>query len=664
VRKLIILLIAISALILISFETINTEKVASSLSVPREISWLAAGDSYSSGQGLSYRSGSCGQGLPNKNNLGSWPFIAAKDLPKSGIQIISGTPTFVACASASTQDFYLYNDSSGSPEWNSSMGKFDLVSFTLGADNINLSNFIDSCVLNFNTQNVQDNSFLNYTEPKCPTFNQISHIISNQLNGSGSKYGQFLSFIANNVVNAGGNIVILGYPLSIEDPNNWTSYDQNLGMCQGISQSQATELRQIVDSMNSALQDTVKQVNDQKVNGVKITFVNPNNGFTTNGVVTASSSLFEPSSSDSHGLCSAHQWVNGITPILNHTDSNCLLISCASFIPNQEGNIAMATLFDQVLANLSWSNLTQSSQETQNAAGTKTNKSGNNNETGKNQVQSNTLKWSVGSQISDSILTSVSCPALGFCIAVDENGNAYTFSNNKWSSGNKVSDTTLYRVSCPTVNFCMAVDFNGNAYQFSEGKWSHGVQVSPTTLYSISCPTSGFCVATDGDGFAYTFSNNRWSSGTRVSQLAIEAVACPTAYNCIAVDYGGNSYVMSNNKWSSGVKVSNTTLESIACPTISFCVAGNFDGEAFSYSNGSWSPATKISNVQLYSISCSTASYCLSADETGNTYDYVNGSWTQSNKISASAINSVSCFSESFCAAVDYDGRAFVYSNF
>jgi hypothetical protein len=94
-------------------------------------------------------------------------------------------------------------------------------------------------------------------------------------------------------------------------------------------------------------------------------------------------------------------------------------------------------------------------------------------------------------------LTSVSCPTSSFCMAVDSNGHAITYSNGTWSSPQSIdSNSYLTSVSCPTTSFCMAVDLYGNAITYSNGTWSSPQSIDPNgSLTSVSCPTTSFCMA-------------------------------------------------------------------------------------------------------------------------------------------------------------------------
>jgi hypothetical protein len=117
--------------------------------------------------------------------------------------------------------------------------------------------------------------------------------------------------------------------------------------------------------------------------------------------------------------------------------------------------------------------------------------------------------------------TGVSCPAPGFCAAVDEGGEVSLYRSGRWSplrSIDAISITTgnengLTAVSCATVRFCMAVDDLGQVLAYNGASWSTPRLVDPNLgLSSISCPTVTFCGALDRFGMAVEFNGTSWST--------------------------------------------------------------------------------------------------------------------------------------------------------
>jgi hypothetical protein len=113
-------------------ETSTTAKAPTSRS--STISWLAAGDSYASGAGLTRTTEPCADAAgtaaaPSK----AWAIVASQSPLLAGEHF--GAPDLVACTGAETGEFFSPQGHDPA-EWTPSMGPFDLVTFSFGGDNI------------------------------------------------------------------------------------------------------------------------------------------------------------------------------------------------------------------------------------------------------------------------------------------------------------------------------------------------------------------------------------------------------------------------------------------------------------------------------------------------------------------------------------------------
>jgi hypothetical protein len=69
-------------------------------------------------------------------------------------------------------------------------------------------------------------------------------------------------------------------------------------------------------------------------------------------------------------------------------------------------------------------------------------------------------------------MSSISCPALGFCVVVDVGGNEVVDVAGVWSAPRNVDPGVpvgfgFTGVSCDSVAFCMATDVTGNVVEGS-----------------------------------------------------------------------------------------------------------------------------------------------------------------------------------------------------
>jgi hypothetical protein len=356
---------------------------------PRPINWLAAGDSYSSGQGLPYRSGSCARAEAGSGIPGAWGVQAANTLAASGLVKFSSPPQLVACTGALTQQFF--NAYKGKPaEWTPSMGRFDAVTFTFGGDNVGFAPFLEACLGStaasaavsaeaaaaggaaatalapdgLAAPDGADGARAGAAiaawldPPRCPA---IAGEI-NSINEFAKTYKAFLQRVVQNVMNRGGNVVVLGYPNIIEPPNQWKEPDRSIGMTSGLTFGMAVEIRTLAKYLDQVIQSDVVEVNNAGMNGVHLSFVSVEKPTPSLGIQSWSPNLFI-----GHNLGSSNQWLNGVgvgsKPGYSIADlrklENPLTVNF-SFHPNIPGNNAMAQLVVKSFQHLNWSGLTHS----------------------------------------------------------------------------------------------------------------------------------------------------------------------------------------------------------------------------------------------------------------------------------------------------------------
>ncbi len=305
------------------------------------ISWLAAGDSYASGAGLSRTASACRQGTGTSGHSATWAVVAAELLrsEESGTGLEPETPKLVACTGAVSDQFFHLDGSKkgqGVPEWNSKMHRFNLVTFSFGGDDIGFPNIVEACVLG-----------------NCPSDQDVRQKIQ-QLGTTGidqgdihiPSYPQFLTQVARSVVTKGGNILVMGYPELVEDPTLWPAGKTS---CAGFSVSQADSMRGWAGDLNATIGYAVAQENAMAPNGVHFTFVDAVTGQPTSKSATSPSdpNLFEPTTGTRHELCSAgnEAWLNGFSELHPETKS---------FHPNQAGEDGMGQLAAEVIPKLTW----------------------------------------------------------------------------------------------------------------------------------------------------------------------------------------------------------------------------------------------------------------------------------------------------------------------
>jgi hypothetical protein len=260
-----------------------TTAVGSSTPLPHSLSWLAAGDSYSSGEGLPHSTGKCAQADPLSGSQ-TWAQQAYQDLSSSGSEFHQ--PDLVACTGAPTSEFMNADDAAGHAEWAPSMGRFDLATFTFGGDDIGFVPIIEQCI-GLKLLEVGIDAGAGVQPPTllpsapghlCPRASIIEARIA-ALGGPATQdgtYRYFLTQVANDVIQPGGNIVVLGYPEIVELPQFWPLWAQAVGACWGIGPADALELRGLAGDLNATIGSAVADVNRSAPNGVHLRFMDVN----------------------------------------------------------------------------------------------------------------------------------------------------------------------------------------------------------------------------------------------------------------------------------------------------------------------------------------------------------------------------------------------------
>ncbi len=319
---------------------------------PRRLRWLAAGDSFASGQGL--------PGAPNEGCRRSdvaWPAQAKE---RARLPLTADGFSFVACAGHTTLGLIgsLKRPDPKDPEpdkddvtkggliepgkqWNKEAGSFDLVTFSFGGNDTYFREALMRCVSGV-ADFVPIKGPFNWLKDSlagCPPDADVRAAID----AVGQYYHVFLRQVASEVVTPGGNVVVVGYPALIEEPTRWRGRDH----CSGIRRDDAALIRGWAGHLNATIGQAVKDV-DRKISDVRFTFVNVQDGA---GRDKGDPNLYESEgSSRRHNLCGTEPW---ILPL----NLQGLLEKLNVFHPTTGGHSATADLVAKVVNGLDWSAL-------------------------------------------------------------------------------------------------------------------------------------------------------------------------------------------------------------------------------------------------------------------------------------------------------------------
>lgn len=353
----------VAALVLTSAVSLPGADASPSESVPpdRPVRWLAAGDSYSAGEGLPIVDDGEEQCQRAQNGVAgtakAWAPTALDFLGDDGLEVAEFR--FTACTGATTSDFFSGAD--GRPtQWDGAT-RYDLVTFSFGGNDMGFSRILYQC-LGLSVEGAAAavsggpvTAAASWrTRAGCPPEDDMRNAVDgiNDPDRDGETYQELLTRVAEDATNQGGNVVVVGYPNLIEDPQFWSNYTWfGLATCQGIRREDALALRGVAGHLNATIGQAVADVDRDRPNGVRFTFVDINTGATDapDGYAEmGDSALYEPSEGPRHAICSSEPWLNGIT--LRPRPMR-------SFHPTADGQRAAGALVARRIESLDWSRL-------------------------------------------------------------------------------------------------------------------------------------------------------------------------------------------------------------------------------------------------------------------------------------------------------------------
>lgn len=296
-----------------------------------KLRWLAAGDSYASGQGLPNLETKCARAkAPNQN----WAEVAAGLLARAGYDF--ATPRMTACTGATTRQFF-HPKGKLPPQWTAKMGRFNLVTFSFGGDNVDFATVVASCVT---THSICTDTYVR---------KKIRHFAKT--------YSQFLHRVAAKAVTKDGNVVVMGYPELVETPSLWPVVNHVLHRCQGLTIGVSKRIRGWAGDLNATIGYDVNKADNEPAshrNGVNFTFIDVVSG--NDGLSRSDPDLFEPATGTRHELCSDgdRNWLNGLVVPKGLNAMRGNVVTQRSMHPTQAGETAMGNLAATVIGRLTW----------------------------------------------------------------------------------------------------------------------------------------------------------------------------------------------------------------------------------------------------------------------------------------------------------------------
>ncbi|MEL7158345.1 MAG: SGNH/GDSL hydrolase family protein [Actinomycetota bacterium] len=285
--------------------------------------WLAAGDSFSSGEGLADADGGCSR------SSSAYPDLARAALAETSAERGEGMTverfTVMACTGAQTTDWPGQLDAWDAPAPN-------LISATFGGNDVGFVGLMADCIgLDDSMALLEDASELDLATAARLLLGRGCDRSEEAINGEIDALGADLSALYGDMaatVGDEGRVFVLGYPAPVADPAEWST-----PRCEGVSGTDGRLLRRATDRLNEVIRVATEGHHN-------VHFVDVAPAF------------------DGHGRCGSDPWLYGLADAVERVDDGDrerLVIRARPFHPNPAGHEAMAELLVTAISTTSTS---------------------------------------------------------------------------------------------------------------------------------------------------------------------------------------------------------------------------------------------------------------------------------------------------------------------
>jgi hypothetical protein len=242
------------------------------------------------------------------------------------------------------------------------------------------------------------------------------------------------------------------------------------------------------------------------------------------------------------------------------------------------------------------------------------------------------------------------------CAVIGQNGYASTLRSGKWTGQVSVDVRDgLTSIVCPAPGFCVALGMLGDVVTYAGGRWRAPMPLLPGgSFVSVSCPSARFCLAdgTTASGALrmWRYDGTRWKptpTPTYHPGRMLSSVSCASAAFCMWVSPVGIS-AFNGSAWTSPAPVDKVQWTSVSCATTRFCVAGNGNGEVATYNGKTWSG---LRHIGVTAVSCPSTRFCGGVGPAGAA-TFNGTTWTRTPDLDDLWLGAVSCTRGGFCAAL------------
>jgi len=287
--------------------------------------WAGIGDSYSSGEGIPGARGPCQRGHHQGTDATAWP-VGAYELLIDDEAVVFQGMGLVACTGAITDDAEGQLDEASD---RLDRSEFEIVTLSFGGNNIGFADVLLGCLdvnnLPWGALDLPGGCDVSEAEMR----DRIDMLAGKAPIGRGYRGSVTLPQLYDRIadrVPSGGDVLVVGYPHLVEEPDRWPRWQRTLlPYCQGIQKRDVPLIRSATGYLNEQLALAVEDADERHHDeGIRFHFLD----------VSRDPYEFSESPDDRHALCSRDPWLNGLTTGI----SSGTLRKERSFHPTQEGH--------------------------------------------------------------------------------------------------------------------------------------------------------------------------------------------------------------------------------------------------------------------------------------------------------------------------------------
>lgn len=268
------------------------------------ITWWALGDSYSSGEGIpgterpAAGQPECARASGRNTDAKAWAVVARETLAEQRVSSWAFTP----CTGAISSDVAGQMTEAAAA---SESDRADIVTLSMGGNDIFFADVVKGCL----DLQASWKSLVPGCDVDEPTMRRrIDMLTGASAPVAGQYRGVTLPKLFDQIaekVNAGGAVIVLGYPQVVEEWRRWDRWRRDIiGNCEGVQSYDVDMLRSVAGYLNQQIALTVQAANQRwSGKGVRFHWQDLATGVYETG----------DDATQRHALCSRAPWLNGQT---------------------------------------------------------------------------------------------------------------------------------------------------------------------------------------------------------------------------------------------------------------------------------------------------------------------------------------------------------------